>query len=795
MQVLRDDSQKWQALRGGRSRQIEEQEQAKRYRVREMLPLPRRAVPRLSEDLASVIVRTAQAMGYPQPGWILRPEKAGHTIDSEELALLQRPLDYEMLVRLLDVDEATLHCLTLHHFATRVQGTSAVWSTETSGEQQAVQLSGLPRLGNPRQLFSYAGQTVQVCPHCLDEPSGYHRLYWRATPVLLCPRHSVWLLNSCAACQKPIPGLRPRLCTCPTCGGDYWQRVLPPGPEASWFRSTHCEFLTHLGIDAAELGEPSPAEEPSPLIGLASHEYFWMVMQFLEHFYTRSYRERLVPLLLHALPVEDLAPPHIQGALLLLHYLLACWPVHFWIMLERLQQAIEDDPLWLHSSYAPARQWETQLARGAIWDQGTSSEQTLAFLHTFFDLAQDYFQPHRHSDQSDASLSKNIVSIPLKVASQLRPPTQEEKMAPLPWEDLSSILGRVARAMHYEHPDWVLISTDTPHRKVYSREIPLLHRLADYQALEHMLGLDEAEVYHMTLHRFATRLQSPQKAGKVASSSAGAQSVGRPLLSRSAVRRVGISLRTTKICPSCLEEEPGYDRLFWRLRPVILCPRHSLVLIDRCPNCLAPVPGLRPSPKRCPYCRREYRQSYHALIAPTSCLYEGQILLLHLLTAQSASDLTGSPMFVASPILRVEPWQYFALLERFENFLQPGLTSSIVVQTLKKLAWEDDQSISESPAIGGAAVQIALFHYLLACWPDNFLKMIDRITKQMERQKVRESMGVNFWQADQLVPHIWSSSTHSDAPFAFLLQVFEALFMWATISRRSSSGGKGYAHE
>jgi hypothetical protein len=520
-----------------------------------------------------------------------------------------------------------------------------------------------------------------------------------------------------------------------------------------------------------------------------------MVMQFLELFYPRSSREQLVSLLLYALPVEDLAPPHIQSALLLLHYLLACWPVHFWIVLERLQQTLEEDPLWLHSSYAPARQWETQLARGAIWDQGTSSEQTVAFLHTFFDMAKDYFQPHRYSGQSDASLSKYIVSTPLAVAYQLRAPTQEEQVAPRRWEDLSSIIGRVASAMHYKHPDWVLISPDTPHRKVYSQEIPLLHRLADYWMLERMLGLDEAEIYHMTLHRFATHLQSPKKGGQGASFSR-ALSIGRPLLSRSAVRRIGISPRTTKICPGCLEEETGYDRLFWRLRTVIFCPRHSLVLIDRCPTCLAPIPGLRPSPERCPYCHREYLQAYRALIVPTSCLHEGQMLLLHLLTAQSASDWTGSPIFVASPILRVEPWHYFALLERFENLLQPGLTSSIVVQTLKKLAWEDDRSISESPAIRRAAVLMTLFHYLLACWPDNLLTMIDRVNKQMGRQQVRESMGVNFWQAERLVQHIWSSSsTHGDALFAFLLQVFEALFTWTTIARISSSEEKGYGQE
>ncbi len=226
----------------------------------------------------------------------------------------------------------------------------------------------------------------------------------------------------------------------------------------------------------------------------------------------------------------------------------------------------------------------------------------------------------------------------LPIAYQLRPATQEELVAPRPWEDLASIMGRVAHTMRYEHPDWVLISPDTPHRKVYSREVPLLHRLADYQVLERTLRLGEAELHHMTLHRFAARLQSPEKEARAPSSYTGADSIDRPLLCWSAVRRVGVSLRTTKICLDCLQEALGHDRLFWHLRPVILCPRHSLLLIDRCPNCSAPIPGLRLSPDRCPYCQREYLQARRALIPPTSWLHEGQTLLLHLLTAESTSD-------------------------------------------------------------------------------------------------------------------------------------------------------------
>jgi hypothetical protein len=183
------------------------------------------------------------------------------------------------------------------------------------------------------------------------------------------------------------------------------------------------------------------------------------------------------------------------------------------------------------------------------------------------------------------------------------------------------------------------------------------------------------------------------------------------------------------------------------------------------------------------------------LIPPSSWLYEGQTLLLHLLTTGIVEGWTGSPRFVESPILRIEPWHYFTLLERFENLLQPRLTQSIVVQALKELAWDDDQIISESPGIRDVAIQMALFHYLLAHWPQNLLAMIDRVNRQMRGPQKRGSVLKNFWQADRLVQHSLSSSGSSDTPFAFLLQVFETLFTWATTLGIPSSRGEGQSHE
>ncbi len=117
------------------------------------------------------------------------------------------------------------------------------------------------------------------------------------------------------------------------------------------------------------------------------------------------------------------------------------------------------------------------------------------------------------------------------------------------------------------------------------------------------------------------------------------------------------------------------------------------------------------------------------------------------------------------------------------------------MQTLKKFAWEDDQNISESPAVREVAIEMALFHYLLACWPENLLATLDRVATEMKRRQIRGNMLENFWQTDRVVQHIWPYSTYSDTPFAFLLQVFETLFTWATISGITSNRGEGFVHE
>ncbi|SRR6266487_3628971 len=765
-------------------RRLDEEEREKLLSIQALSPLPRRRVPWPWEDLASVITRTAEAMGYASPGWILRPESAKHSIAPNELTLLGGQADYQMLGRLLDLDEATLRSLTLHRFS--MEPESATGVANPVSEQYAPGPTEQPRIWSNDPLFRSFQKTIQVCPSCLAEPKSYDRLYWRATPLLLCTRHRTFLIQSCPVCRRPIPTPRLHLSLCPFCGGDYRQYVLPLTPEADWLLGTHSLFLTRLGVDRGEFGGPPVNDEPSLLQDLSPHEYRWVVTQFLVLFDGYLYRAKLLPFLLRALPIATLVPGAPQNPYLILHYLLASWPVNWWVFLERLQHAFQQNILWRGSLFEISGPWEMLLTEGEWWRQEAYKERTVPLLHSFFDTVEGYFQRDSHSHNRADIFGERITSSEVLLASQLRSPERDTLVSPARWEDLASVISRVARNMHYKDPTWLLISEDTPHLKIYSLDVPLLARQDDYRLLERQLGLDEEALYQLTLHCLAPRLQRPVEGEHAVSHAASDDLHGRPFLTNTTSRRYCASLRDTKVCLACLEEDTGYDRLFWRLRPVVLCPEHALLLTNCCPRCRAPIPSLRPTLTGCPYCQQgDYRYAQRQSIPTSSSLYAGQALLLHLLTSERVGQGEGPAAFVDSPALLIAPWQYFTLWERFEPLFRDShlpLSHSVVVRSLKQLAWYDNLVSSESWEIRMAAEQSALFHFLLASWPTNLLALLDLIASESRAQWGKGSLPEYFWQFDQLVQHLWSSIAHDATCFPFLSHLFETLHLWAALS-------------
>ena|SRR6266487_5102979 len=96
-------SERWKEIQ----RRLDEEMREELLSVQALSPLPRRRVPWPCEDLASLISRTAEAMGYASPGWILRPESVKHSIAPDEIPLLSGQADYQMLGRLLVQNHAT----------------------------------------------------------------------------------------------------------------------------------------------------------------------------------------------------------------------------------------------------------------------------------------------------------------------------------------------------------------------------------------------------------------------------------------------------------------------------------------------------------------------------------------------------------------------------------------------------------------------------------------------------------------------------------------------------------------
>lgn len=763
---MEQTSERWKEI----YRRLDEEEREKLLSVQALSPLPRRRVPWPWEDLASLISRTADAMGYASPSWVLRPESAKHSIAPEALPLLSGQVDYRMLSRLLDLDESTLRSLTLHRFS--LQPESAAEAANSTKEAQ-------PQMWRDDPLFRSFKKTVQVCPSCLDEQKSYDRLYWRAKPLLLCPRHRVFLIQSCPVCHRPIPTPRLHLSTCPFCGSDYRKHILPLAPEVDWLLSTHIVFLTLLGVDASELGRSPANHEPSLLHDLSPYEYRWIVTKFSALFEDSLYRAKLPPFLLRALPIVKLVPGAPQNPYLILHYLLASWPVHWWVLLERFQHAFQQDHLWHGSLYDISGPWEELLAEGECWGQEVSKERTISLLHSFFDTVERYFQRDPHSHKRTDIFGKRIASSEVLLTRQLRSPGQEDLVSPRPWEDLASVISRVARNMRYEDPTWLLISQDAPRLKM---DVPVLRRQDDYRLLERQLGLGREVLYRLTLHRLAPRLQRPAEGEYVVSHSDSDDLHVRPYLAETTRRRYCAPLRDTKVCPACLEEELGYDRLYWRLRPVVLCPEHALLLTDRCPHCQAPIPSLRPGLTSCPYCQQgDYRRSPRTSIPSIPWLFAGQALLLRQLASEHTGNGEGPAAFAGSPVLLVKPWQYFSIWERFRK-LQSDLSHSIVIQILSQIAWADHPVNSGSLFIDMEVRQTAFFHFLLASWPENLLALCNRLASQPIPRKPGGQIYEHFWRFDQLVNHLWFSLAHASDSFDFLSRLIETLHVWASLS-------------
>ena len=748
--------------------------------LQDLVPLPRRVQPRPWEDLASVLSRTARKMDYPHPKWILQPESIAHRIEPDALPLLSASADYQMLGKLLGLDGERLAALTLHRFAPRLEKPdfSVSPADQTSSQQMAYS-----RILCYPHLFSYNKKnTISVCPHCLDEPDGYDRLYWRILPLLSCPRHRVFLRSRCPACQAPIPALRPYPYRCPSCrSGDYRSSAVPVPEDVCWLEASQTILLDQLGVERSEQGEAFIPGGFSLLQQFLSHDYLELVSTLSYLFLSGEHGQALFSLLSRTLPLEIIITQGVAKYHLLLHYMLAYWPTHFWIVLELIQRAFQYDS----SRFEDARQfiqpWNELLERGDYWCEEVYRECTIELLDQFIAVVGKYFRYYRWRVwHFENPFGVGIAQEGIILADQLRRPTSVERVRPYPWEDLTSVLRRVAMNMGYEHPGWMLITMDSPHQKVYAPNLPLLRHSADYLVLEHQLGLDEVSLYQLTLHRWREVLLPPDASQPAACSHTTPDGTVCQYLVQAQAEDFCLPLEHTRVCPACLDEAEAYDRLFWRLRTVILCPRHALLLVDQCPHCFAPIPAFRPSHTRCPHCERgEYLQSRRQQIAPSSWLYAGQSLLLRFLTGEEILGQDSTLSFAESPLPQLQPWQYFSLLNAFHFLLLALPSNSVLLHALSMSLDHSELTECVSSPIQTMGVHIAFFHFLLADWPRHLIAVLECFTSILKTNKIGRPLFEHYWSTDKLVQRFFPQSQQSqNDPYLLVRHILETLSFW-----------------
>ena len=84
------------------------------------------------------------------------------------------------------------------------------------------------------------------------------------------------------------------------------------------------------------------------------------------------------------------------------------------------------------------------------------------------------------------------------------------RIMPFPWEDLASLISRLGEQMGYKNPAWILRPEDIPY-VVQPFTLCQLRDKADYRFFEQLLRLDQECLYQLTLHRFASGIQAPER--------------------------------------------------------------------------------------------------------------------------------------------------------------------------------------------------------------------------------------------------------------------------------------------
>jgi hypothetical protein len=273
--------------------------------------------------------------------------------------------------------------------------------------------------------------------------------------------------------------------------------------------------------------------------------------------------------------------------------------------------------------------------------------------------------------------------------------------------------------MGYEQPRWLLQPENSSHR-LREEDLPWLCRKEDFLYLEQLLSLDEETLYLTTLHRFAPVLQD----GTDLHVRQNARLIARLLLSG---RSYFQGQLYTKVCPACLGQPDGYDRLYWRTAFIMLCPNHALPLRANCPYCKKRIPALRAELAQCPFCKKgDYRKPAER-VQENGMLFQGELLLLQSLGVPFPHINAPADVFGDSPLLSLRPVDYFHLYRSMTGILSHLFWPEDIPELCLKLHVLTQEEMATHSVLYGTsqAPEVVLFHALFSRWPDNFFLFLD----------------------------------------------------------------------
>ena len=339
------------------------------------------------------------------------------------------------------------------------------------------------------------------------------------------------------------------------------------------------------------------------------------------------------------------------------------------------------------------------------------------------------------------------------------------RAVPHPWEDLASVLSRTARIMGYARPQWLLRPEAVQHR-IDQDTLPVLHRPMDSLLLSRLLHLEEKQLYSLTLHRFASRFTQPRQTVLAVPDESNERLSSERLVLDERGRSFFLPSRYTQVCPRCLDEDEGYDRLYWRCDLLLLCPRHRVFLVRHCPTCHAQIPALRPLSTTCPSCEQgDYRSTVLSpQVEEEPWLLASHALLLGHLGVEPPEAGTDADSDSSTPLWLLDPWDFFWLFKEFIRIFDldaprekilPFLTRTLSLQELVARA-------SACRGVSRGASSRVILHYLLAAWPAHFPAFLDRVQRviQEEYHYPAESALVLNWASAMVKGNYWCSRAY-----------------------------------